>query len=201
MHLCRCACGRVQCVRVRVCAGAWVRVRPQSAQRVEHNMNANTHMYIYIYIYIYIWYPLFPLRCHGKRLRISSTKALYCTNVSGPKEQKRCTVPRKPIFLSQNKQKCCTVPKNPKNQSLETLGAKWLGALQTLVFLVSLGQYSIFALFALKTLVFGTVQHSVQHFGGLGLQKRCTVPKKTNVFKAKTSKHAVLSKKTKKAKV
>ena len=69
--------------------------------------------------------------------------------------QKRCTVPQKPIFLSQNKQKCRTVPKKPKKkQSLETPRPWRSPRSPNFGFFGFLGQYSIFALFALKRLVF-----------------------------------------------
>ena len=70
------------------------------------------------------------------------------------------------------------------------------GGLQTLFFLVFLGQYGIFACFGLKRLFFfGTVQR----FCSPRPRKCCTVPK-TNLFKAKSAKMLYCPKKTKKTK-
>ena len=107
--------------------------------------------------------------------------------------QKRCS-PKKTHLSKPKQAKTLYCPKKTKKE-FETLDANWPGGLQTLVFLVFLGQYSISALFALKTLVFFW---TVQHFGGLGLQKRCTVPKKTIFLSQNKQKRCTVPKKAKK---
>ena len=150
--------------------------------------------------YIYIWYPphmptLFPLRCHGNFEASESSE--HCTNVLGPKEQKRCTVPKK-SFSAKTSKNAVLSQKNKKPKLGDLQALEEPKASKLWFFLDFLGQYSIFCTFCLKQIgFFGTVQH----FRGLGLQKCCTVPRKPIFLSQNKQKCRTVPKKQKKPKL
>ena len=88
----------------------------------------STYTYIYIYIYMVPPPPICPhfflsgamvgfrglgfRSLLGQRARKRSTVPMF----SAHQKSQNTVVPKKPIFLSQNKQKCCTVPKNQEKK-------------------------------------------------------------------------------------
>ena len=100
---------------VLLCFGCMVAQEPteeKSQGRGGSMASGVTHISIYIYIYkytyIYIYttpphmptlFPVSGAMVGFRGLGFRSTKALYCTNVLGTQEQKRCTFPKKPLFF------------------------------------------------------------------------------------------------------